>query len=177
VDTLLSNTSTGQIKQDIFEKLEEKYLKTSTELGIAKESEIRELISGFTGQVLPGHLFGMDGTILLPHINEVVNFIDIDGNGDVFEKNFVVEIDALAKGNENWIVEVKWKNEPCRPSDIDLLLKKKQFIEHFLNLNVDTLWLISKNGFTEKTIDMAQKNNVLLTDGDELHSLKKVLSK
>ena len=177
VDTLLSNTSTGQIKQDIFEKLEEKYLKTSTELGIAKESEIRELISGFTGQVLPGHLFGMDGTILLPHINEVVNFIDIDGNGDVFEKNFVVEIDALAKGNENWIVEVKWKNEPCRPSDIDLLLKKKQFIEHFLNLNVDTPWLISKNGFTEKTIDMAQKNNVLLTDGDELHSLKKVLSK
>ena len=40
VDTLLSNTSTGQIKQDIFEKLEEKYLKTSTELGTAKESEI-----------------------------------------------------------------------------------------------------------------------------------------
>ena len=41
VDTLLSNTSTGQIKQDIFEKLEEKYLKTSNELGTAKESEIR----------------------------------------------------------------------------------------------------------------------------------------
>ncbi len=41
VNTLLSNTSTGQIKQDIFEKLEEKYLETSTELGTTKESEIR----------------------------------------------------------------------------------------------------------------------------------------
>ena len=40
VDTLLSNTSTVQIKQDIFEKLEEKYLKTSTDLSTAKESEI-----------------------------------------------------------------------------------------------------------------------------------------
>ena len=173
LDLSLSNTSTGQIKQDLFEELEEKYLKTSTELGTAKESEVREIISGFNGQVLSGHLFGTDDTILLPHVNEVINFIDIDSSGDVFGNNFVVEIDALAKGSENWMIEVKWKNEPCRPSDIELLMRKKQFIEHSRNLSIDALWLISKNGFTEKTIDMAKKNNVLLTDGDDLRNIKK----
>lgn len=177
LDLSLSNTSIGQIRQDMFEELKEKYLKTSTELGTAKESEVREIISNFNGQVLGGHLFGKDGTILLPKVNEVVNFVEIDSNGDVFETNFVVEVDAFAKGSENWLVEVKWKNEPCSPSDIDLLTKKKQFIEKSQNLNIDALWLISKNGFTEKTIDVAEENEVLLTDGDELRSVKKALLK
>ena len=115
--------------------------------------------------------------ILLPKVNEVVNFVDIDGNGDVFDNNFVVEVDAFAKGSENWLVEVKWKNEPCSPSDIDLLTKKKQFIEVSQNLNIDVLWIISKNGFTEKAIDVAGANDVLLTDGDELRSVKKAVVK
>lgn len=177
VDLSLLSTSSGQIKQDVFEELEEKYLKSSTELGTAKESEVREIISGFNGQVLGAHMFGIDGTIMLPHVGEVINFIDIDSNGNVFDQNFVVEVDAFAKGNENWLVEVKWKNEPCRPSDIDLLIRKKQFIEYTQKLNIDILWVISKNGFTEKAIDFAEKNKVLVTDGDDLRSIKKALSK
>ena len=177
VDLSLLSTSSGQIKQDVFEELEEKYLKSSTELGTAKESEVREIISGFNGQVLGAHMFGIDGTIMLPHVGEVINFIDIDSNCNVFDQNFVVEVDAFAKGNENWLVEVKWKNEPCRPSDIDLLIRKKQFIEYTQKLNIDILWAISKNGFTEKAIDFAEKNKVLVTDGDDLRSIKKALSK
>ena len=177
VDLSLLSTSSGQIKQDVFEELEEKYLKSSTELGTAKESEVREIISGFNGQVLGAHMFGIDGTIMLPHVGEVINFIDIDSDGNVFDQNFVVEVDAFAKGNENWLVEVKWKNEPCRPSDIDLLIRKKQFIEYTQKLNIDILWAISKNGFTEKAIDFAEKNKVLVTDGDDLRSIKKALSK
>ena len=57
LDLSLSNTSIGQIRQDIFEELKEKYLKTSTELGTVKESEVREIVSDFNGQVLGGHLF------------------------------------------------------------------------------------------------------------------------
>jgi len=106
----------------------------------------------------------------------VITF-NIDGNADVFDKNFVVEVDAFAKGNENWLVEVKWKNKPCQPSDVDLLIQKKQFIEYTKNSNIDVLWVISKTGFTEKTIDIAEKNKVLLTDGDGLRNIKKALSK
>lgn len=177
IDLSLSDNLLSQVKPDLFEELEEKYLKVSTQLGTAKESEIREIISGFNGQVVGGHLFGKDGTILLPRVDNAENFVDIDSNGDIFEKNFVVEIDALVKGSENWLVEVKWKNKQSRPSDIDLLIRKKQFIERGGNLNIDVLWLISKNGFTEKTINVAEANNVLLTDADDLHSIKKAVFK
>ncbi|KAF5425675.1 hypothetical protein C5S42_10005 [Candidatus Methanomarinus sp.] len=173
IDLSLSDNLLSQVKPDLFEELEEKYLKASTQLGTAKESEIREMISGFNGQVVGGHLFGRDGTILLPRVDEASNFVDIDSNGDIFDENFVVEIDALVKGSENWLVEVKWKNKPSQPSDIDMLIRKKQFIEGIRNLNIDALWLISKNGFSEKTIDVAEANNVLLTDADDLYSIKK----
>lgn len=175
IDLSLSDNLLSQVKPDLFEELEEKYLKASTQLGTAKESEIREIISGFNGQVVGGHLFGRDGTILLPRVDEASNFVDIDSNGDIFDENFVVEIDALVKGSENWLVEVKWKNKPSQPSDIDMLIRKKQFIEGIRNLNIDALWLISKNGFSEKTIDVAEANNVLLTDADDLYSIKKAV--
>lgn len=175
IDLSLSDNLLSQVKPDLFEELEEKYLKASTQLGTAKESEIREMISGFNGQVVGGHLFGRDGTILLPRVDEASNFVDIDSNGDIFDENFVVEIDALVKGSENWLVEVKWKNKPSQPSDIDMLIRKKQFIEGIRNLNIDALWLISKNGFSEKTIDVAEANNVLLTDADDLYSIKKAV--
>jgi len=42
-------------------------------------------------------------------------------------------------------------------------------------LNIDALWIISKNGFTEKAIDVAEANGVLFTDGDELRSVKKAI--
>lgn len=175
IDLSLSDNLLSQVKPDLFEELEEKYLKASTQLGTAKESEIREIISGFNGQVVGGHLFGRDGTILLPRVDEASNFVDIDSNGDIFDENFVVEIDALVKGSENWLVEVKWKNKPSQPSDIDMLIRKKQFIEGIRNLNIDALWLISKNGFSEKTIDVAEANNILLTDADDLYSIKKAV--
>jgi len=57
------------------------------------------------------------------------------------------------------------------------LIRKKQFIEGARNLNIDVLWLISKNGFAEKTIAVAEANNVLLTDADDLHNIKKAVLK
>ena len=36
-------------------------------------------------------------------------------------------------------------------------------------------WIISKNGFTEKAIDVAEANEVLFTDGEELRSVKKAV--
>jgi len=76
---------------DLIRELEEKFQRLSSELGRAKESEIRELITYFNQQELDGELFNMDGTVKLPKFDTVEPYQSTNGQ---------IEVDALAKGSE-----------------------------------------------------------------------------
>ncbi|HDN78972.1 MAG TPA: hypothetical protein ENG33_00735, partial [Chloroflexi bacterium] len=83
----------------LVEELETKYRRLSSELGLAKESEVRELLRRFNGQVVDGALLGVEGSIKLPYFRQVAPYRSPDGK---------VEIDALAENGERWAVEIKW---------------------------------------------------------------------
>jgi len=145
---------TGLIK-----KLDEQFQRVAQELGIAKESQIRELISDFDGQVVDGTLFHTSNNVKLPSFTKVAPYKSKDGQ---------VEIDCLAENKQKWAVEIKWRRKLAGKGEI------KKFIAKAGNL-AGTLWFISKDGFTNEALVLAAKEKVFLSTRRDVQELAKAL--
>ncbi len=82
----------------LINRLDHQFQRVSEELGDAKESLVRELMRHFRGQSVSGELFHTNGEIALPIFEDVEGEISADGQ---------IELDAIGKGRERWVVEVK----------------------------------------------------------------------
>ena len=71
IETMLP---TDKIINELVSELDEKYQRATTELGIAKQSEIQDLIEMFNGQQVNGILFGIEGMLTLPIFENVGNY-------------------------------------------------------------------------------------------------------
>lgn len=163
--TLTSNPS-QKVLSNLVAELIERYEKISAELGVAKESQIREMLQDFDGQIVNGDLLGLSGEFQLPTFNSVAPYISPDGQ---------IEIDALAKGNELWVIEVKWRGRRCGENEIKSLDKKTKLLssegEQF------RAWFISKSGFTTAAIRAARKSNMMISEGKGITQLIKEIEK
>ncbi|MBW1929122.1 MAG: ATP-binding protein [Deltaproteobacteria bacterium] len=112
--------------------------------GFFFESYVRELFRKFDGSSYGG--------VLLPKFNTVdqVNIYDKEGKIFGFPSN--VEIDALCLGEENWICEIRYRNDLVTYRDISLLIKKKQFLEEYISEKIHRIVFISITGFTESAL-------------------------
>jgi hypothetical protein len=158
----------GKVIEDLVGMLQERYQRVSTELGLAKESEVREFIrNNFRGQVVDGKYFGMAGRVRLPDAKKVENIVEYDD-----KSKEVIEIDALVEDDESWLLEIKWKNTPAGIRDLKALLNKREFLKR-RGMKIHQAWFISKTGF--KDTARAEELGILTSDEENLKKLMREL--
>lgn len=79
-----------------------------------------------------------------------------------------VEIDAVARDGETWLVELKWQVRPASVRDVRRFLDKAQAVSH------QRLWFISRSGFSAAAQQLAQQHGVLLSDSSDLQRLSRL---
>ena len=150
---------TGMPRQKVLDQLVaelmEKYQRTATELGVAKESQVRELLHSFAGQEIEGTLLGLSEPVHLPQFHRVTSYRSSDGQ---------VEIDALAEGEERWAVEIKWRGRRAGVKELRKLLAAARSLSA-------RPWLISRAGFTPEAEALARREGVMISDQSSIDRL------
>jgi len=162
---------TGMPRQKVLDQLVaelmEKYQRATTELGVAKESQVRELLHHFTGQEVDGDLLGLSGWIQLPTFHRVASYRSEDGQ---------VEVDALAEartepgqsGEERWAVEIKWRGRLAGVKELQKLLVAARAL-------MAQPWFISRAGFTPEAKEFARREGIMTSSQTEIERLAEVV--
>lgn len=137
------------------EEYKRKYHKVKTELGILVESSIRELCRKFDGRQVDGRLFGVFTMVRLLEKPDVKSLDD-------------PQIDAVLSDGETWAVEVKKRNRKATIKDLKKLKKKGK------SINATKLWFISESGFKPTATEYAKKNEILISDKNNIRELTRM---
>lgn len=151
-----------QVLDELVAEVSQRYQRISSELGLARESQVRELMAAFDGQEVPGELFGQSDPLRLPTFQEVAPHQSSDGQ---------IELDAVAVGDALWVVEIKWQNQPARRADLERFLAKVQAIQTTLLRSPDALWFIARAGFREAALRFGRQKDILLSSEQDLQAL------
>jgi len=143
--------------------LDRLYQQTAAQLGLAKESQIRELLRAFAGQTVDGASFGLAGRITLPTFSRVEPYI---APGNTYELDALAEVGAEPgeSGGERWAVEVKWRNRRADYSDVAVLHARA------LDLKAKP-WFITRTGLTPAAERYARDHGILVSAERELQTL------
>ncbi|MEA3457488.1 MAG: ATP-binding protein [Candidatus Thermoplasmatota archaeon] len=127
-----------QVRKILMDELQEKYQQVSSELGKAKEYELKEKL---------GEKFGIT----------LQNYTSDNGQ---------IEFDLMGEKDDTcFIFEIKWRNQPTDYSDIKRLIKKVD--ESIFSSKKIALYIVSKNDYTKNAKKLAKKYNIaLLKDED-----------
>jgi hypothetical protein len=159
-----------EILEGLVADMTQRYQRLSSELGLAKESQVRELMVAFDGRQAPGRLFGLTGdagTVRLAVFTRVAAYQSPDGQ---------IELDAIAEGPAPWLVEVKWRNRPTSRADLAAFAQKAQSVAERLKLaSAPTLWLISGGGFKASALEYAANASILVSNAQEVQELAELL--
>ena len=160
-----------EILEQLVADMAQRYQRVSSELGLARESQVRELMLAFAGRQAPGRLFGQPargaGAMRLPSFTRVAAYQSADGQ---------VEIDAIGEGPEPWLVEVKWRNRPLSRADIAAFAAKARTLTGLAAAAIPferppTLWMISGGGFKPSALDYAASEGILVSGAAEMQEL------
>ena len=160
-----------EILEGLVADMAERYQRISRELGLAKESQVREVMAAFDGRLAPGRLFGSAATgrggLRLPVFTRVAAYPSADGQ---------LELDAVGEGAAPWLVEVKWRNRPVSRADIEAFASKARAVVDRLQLgSTPTLWMISGGGFKPSALSYAASEGVLVSRGQDMQELAELL--
>lgn len=155
--------ATGSALAPLVSDLESRLSRLSTELGVAKESQVREVLRRLAGQQVDGALLGASGLVEVPAFAHVAPYRSPDGQ---------IEIDALAEGEaepgrgsgKRWVVEVKWRAKAAGEREVAGLLKKAQLLDA-------QPWFISRSGFTPGACAFAAEHGMLISARADLDKL------
>jgi len=155
---------TGMPRQKVLDQLVaelmERYQRAATELGIAKESQVRELLHHFAGQEVEGDLLGLPvGKVRLPVFRQVAPYRSDDGQ---------VEVDALAEGEERWAVEIKWRGRLVGLKEVQKLLAAARILSA-------QPWFISRAGFTPEAEGFARRERIMISGRAEIERLADII--
>ena len=160
-----------QVLSQLVTEVSQRYQRISSQLGLARKSQVRELIAAFDGQEVPGKLFGgHDHTVRLPTWKLVAPHQTPDGQ---------LELDVVASGDVVWVAEIKWKKQPARRADLERFQAKVQTT----NLPqpavkapaTPTLWFIARAGFRESALRYARQEGILTSSEQDLQALAEKL--
>ena len=138
--------------------LAERFARASTQLGRAKESEVRELLRKLAGRTVPGAYLGQTDPIPVPAFTRIEPYRSPDGQ---------TEIDALAENGERWAVEVKWRQKRVGRSELEQLLIAAADLQA-------RPWCVSQAGFTPDALTFAAENDILISNAEDLAALAKL---
>jgi len=154
---------TGMPRQRVLDQLVaelmEKYQRAATELGVAKESQVRELLHHFAGQEVDGDLLSLSGRIRLPAFHRVAPYRSDDGQ---------MEVDALADGDERWAVEIKWRGRLAGVKELQKLLVAAR------SLSAQP-WFISRAGFTPEAEEFARREGIMISGKADIERLAEIV--
>lgn len=139
--------------------LSERFQRVSSQLGRAKESEVRELLRKMAGRTVEGALFGQDTPVQVPDFARVERYLSPDGQ---------VELDALAEDGERWVVEVKWRLRRVGKGELEQLVERAEAFEA-------RAWCVSQAGFTPEAVEFAGDRGVLVSGADDLKGLERLV--
>lgn len=148
-----------RVLSNLVAELMEKYERVASELGLAKESQVRELLQAFNGQDVDGRLFGIDGPMKLPVFGRVAPYLSPDGQ---------VQVDSLAENHERWAVEIKWRGRPSGRKELEKLAANARSLSA-------RPWFISKMGFTQEAREFARHSGMLLSSQADLEVLARLV--
>ena len=138
--------------------LAERFARASTQLGRAKESEVRELLRKLAGRTVPGAYLGQTDPIPVPAFTRIEPYRSPDGQ---------TEIDALAENGERWAVEVKWRQKRVGRSELEQLVTAAAGLQA-------RPWCVSQAGFTPDALTFAAENGILISNAEDLAALAKL---
>jgi DNA-binding transcriptional ArsR family regulator len=141
--------------------LEAQQARLTTELGIAKESQLRELLRSFDGQAVDGAWFGVSDGFNLPRFEHVGPYRSADGQ---------VEVDALAETRDGtrWAVELKWRGRAAGQKELASLMTKARELEA-------QPWFVSRSGFTSGGRTYAANCGVLVSSRADLERIERAV--
>ena len=148
-----------QVLDQLVSELMDKYQRAMTELGVAKESQVRELLLHFAGQDVDGAWLGLAGRMRLPTFRQVAPYRSEDGQ---------VEVDALAQGEERWAVEVKWRGRLAG-------MKELRRFSMTAEVLAARPWFISRAGFTPEAEAFARQKGMMISGQAEIERLTEVV--
>jgi DNA-binding IclR family transcriptional regulator len=152
VDPLATRSALAPLLSD----LESQLSRLSTELGVAKESQVREVLRRMAGQEVDGALLGAAGPVQVPMFTQVAPYRSPDGQ---------VEVDALAEGTADpGRGRVEWRAKAAGERELAAFLKKTQLLEA-------RPWFISRSGFTPAARAFAVEHDMLLSTRADLEKL------
>lgn len=153
----LPAVSRQQTLEQLVAEVSQRYQRISSELGLARESQVRELMRYFAGQVVDGRLLGLEGPFRLPAFASVSPYQ---------EKG--LEIDVVAEDGERWIVEIKWRNEPVTRKEVEAFREKAGKLQ---SERPCRLWLVSKSGFRDSALRFVREKGLLFSSQADLQAL------
>jgi hypothetical protein len=154
VDPLASRARLAPFLAD----LEAQHARLSSELGRARESQLRETLRAFAGQQVDGAWFGRGGRLTLPKIRNVAAYRSADGQ---------VEVDALAEtaSGDRWAAELKWQSKAVGEKELVGLAAKARTLGA-------RPWCVSRSGFTPAARAYAAANDILISTRADLEKLE-----
>ena len=155
-----------EILEQLVADVSERFQRVSAELGLAKESQVREIMAAFDDREVPGALFGQSGTLRLPTFRRVAPFQTHDGQ---------IELDAVADGEALWVVEIKWQNRLASRSDLERFRAKVRAAQPHLPLSPEALWFVAKAGFKDSALRFARQHGILHSTQLDLQKLAELL--
>jgi len=155
----LTGMPSQKVLSNLVAELMEKYERVANELGLAKESQVRELLQAFNEQEVAGRLFSVDGPVKLPTFERVAPYLSPDGQ---------VQVDALAENHERWAVEIKWRGRLSGKKELEKLAANARGLSA-------KPWFISKMGFTQEALEFARLNGMMLSSQADLEALAKLV--
>ena len=166
-----------EILEEMVRHLDERYQRAATELGIAKESQVRELLHRFAGQEVDGNLLGLSGRVRLPTFRRVAPYHSDDGQ---------VEVDALAEActepggvlspskgrsdEERWVVEIKWRGRLAGVRELQKLLAAAGTLSA-------RPWFVSRAGFTPEAEAFARRERIMISSQVEIGRLAETVAR
>ncbi len=148
-----------KVLDQLVAELMEKYQRATSELGLAKESQVRELLLHFTGQEVDGGLLGLPGRMQLPSFRQVAPYRSVDGQ---------VEVDALAEDGERWAVGIKWRGKLAGLKELQKLAQVAQTLSA-------RAWFISRAGFTPEAEAYARQEGIMCSSREEIEALARIV--
>jgi predicted transcriptional regulator len=151
----LTGLPSQKILSNLVAELMEKYERLANELGLAKESQVRELLQAFAGQEVDGKLLGITGRVQLPTFSRVAPYLSQDGQ---------VQVDSLAENHERWAVEIKWRGRMAGKKELEKLAANARGLEA-------KAWFISRSGFTPEAAAFARQSGMMISSQADLEIL------
>ena len=149
------------VLEPLLVELQAQHAWLASELGRARESQLRETMRSFAGQTVDGAWLGQSGIMTLPVVSRVTSYRSADGQ---------IEVDALAEtsGGERWAVELKWRNKAVGEREMAALAAKAQLL-------AAQPWCVARAGFTPAARAYATANQILISTRADLDKLERAL--